>query len=246
MRFFIELSYQGVNYHGWQEQPNANTVQSEINKALSTVFQEKIFVMGAGRTDSGVHAKQMFAHFDYDSNFEIQNLIFRLNKFLPEDISVYNVFKVNEQAHSRFDALSRTYMYYINFSKDPFNKNAYLFQRKLNLEAMNSACQYIIGKQDFSSFSKIHSQTFTNNCNVTFAKWELQDNGIIFTIISDRFLRNMVRAIVGTLLDVGIGKIVPEDIRSIIEKKDRSIAGASVPAHALFLIQVLYPKTIRI
>ena len=245
MRFFIELSYKGTNYHGWQEQPNANTVQAEINRALSTIFNANIEVIGAGRTDTGVHANQMFAHFDCDIDFDIQNLMFKLNSFLPSDIAIKDIFKVKEDANCRFDALSRTYQYHIIQKKDPFNKTAYFLQNDLDIKAMNEACKYIIGKQDFTSFSKVNTQTFTNNCDVMFAKWELVNNKIIFTIKADRFLRNMVRAIVGTLLDVGFGKIIAADVAKIIAAKDRSKSGVSVPAHALFLTEVKYPNKIR-
>ena len=246
MRFFIELSYKGTIYHGWQEQPNANSVQAEINKALSTILNTHIEVMGAGRTDAGVHAKQMFAHFDSNIHFEFQNLIFKLNSFLPSDISIHDIFKVKENANCRFDALSRTYQYHIIHKKNPFKKMAYLWNKNLDVEAMNVACQYIIGKQDFTSFSKVNTQNSTNNCDVMFAKWEVIDNELIFTVKADRFLRNMVRAIVGSLLDVGIGKIAAADVAKIIAAKDRCKSGASAPAHALFLIEVNYPNEIRI
>ena len=246
MRFFIELSYKGTNYHGWQEQPNAKTVQAEINRALSTILNTNIEVIGAGRTDTGVHANQMFAHFDCDIDFDIQNLMFKLNSFLPSDIAIKDIFKVKEDANCRFDALSRTYQYHIIQKKDSFNKTAYFLQNDLDIKAMNEACKYIIGKQDFTSFSKVNTQTFTNNCDVMFAKWELVNNKIIFTIKADRFLRNMVRAIVGTLLDVGFGKIIAADVAKIIAAKDRSKSGVSVHAHALFLIEVKYPNKIRI
>lgn len=245
MRFFIELSYKGTNYHGWQEQPNANTVQAEINRALSTILNTNIEVIGAGRTDTGVHANQMFAHFDCDIDFDIQNLMFKLNSFLPSDIAIKDIFKVKEDANCRFDALSRTYQYHIIQKKDPFNKTAYFLQNDLDIKAMNEACKYIIGKQDFTSFSKVNTQTFTNNCDVMFAKWELVNNKLTFTIKADRFLRNMVRAIVGTLLDVGFGKIIAADVAKIIAAKDRSKSGVSVPAHALFLTEVKYPNKIR-
>ena len=245
MRFFIELSYKGTNYHGWQEQPNANTVQAEINRALSTILNTNIEVIGAGRTDTGVHANQMFAHFDCDIDFDIQNLMFKLNSFLASDIAIKDIFKVKEDANCRFDALSRTYQYHIIQKKDPFNKTAYFLQNDLDIKAMNEACKYIIGKQDFTSFSKVNTQTFTNNCDVMFAKWELVNNKIIFTIKADRFLRNMVRAIVGTLLDVGFGKIIAADLAKIIAAKDRSKSGVSVPAHALFITEVKYPNKIR-
>ena len=246
MRFFIELSYKGTNYHGWQVQPNANTVQAEINKALSLILNAKIEVSGAGRTDAGVHAKQMFAHFDCDIDFDIQNLMFKLNSFLASDIAIKDIFKVKEDANCRFDALSRTYQYHIIQKKDPFNKTAYFLQNDLDIKAMNEACKYIIGKQDFTSFSKVNTQTFTNNCDVMFAQWEVVNTNLIFTIKADRFLRNMVRAIVGTLLDVGFGKIIAADVTKIIAAKDRSKSGVSVPAHALFLIEVKYLNKIRI
>ena len=245
MRFFIELSYKGTNYHGWQEQPNANTVEAEINRALSTILNTNIEVIGAGRTDTGVHANQMFAHFDCDIDFDIQNLMFKLNSFLASDIAIKDIFKVKEDANCRFDALSRTYQYHIIQKKDPFNKTAYFLQNDLDIKAMNEACKYIIGKQDFTSFSKVNTQTFTNNCDVMFAQWEVVNTNLIFTIKADRFLRNMVRAIVGTLLDVGFGKIIAPDVAKIIAAKDRSKSGVSVPAHALFLTEVKYPNKIR-
>ena len=242
MRFFIEFSYKGDNYHGWQVQPNANTVQEEINKALSLILNDKIEVTGAGRTDAGVHAKQMFAHFDFDSHN--QDLIFKLNNFLPNDIVIHDILQVKDNANCRFDALSRTYEYHIIQKKNPFNNMAYLIKKKLDIEAMNQSCKYILGKQDFTSFSKVKTQTFTNDCNVMFAKWRVLDNQLIFTIKADRFLRNMVRAVVGTLIDIGVGKIAVDDMRKVIDAKDRSVSGVSVPAHALFLSSVQYPNEI--
>ena len=246
MRFFIELSYKGANYHGWQAQPNAKSVQEEINKGLSTILNKRIGVMGAGRTDSGVHANQMFAHFDCDIDFLVADIVFRLNRFLPSDIAVHDIFKVRDDANCRFDAISRTYEYHIIQKKDPFNETAYLFEKELDIEAMNQACQYILGKKDFTSLSKANTQTFTNNCDIIFAKWEMINSSIIFSIKSDRFLRNMVRAIVGTLLEVGIGKIKPHDISRIIDAKNRNESGSSVPPHPLFLISVEYPNNIRV
>lgn len=246
MRFFIQISYNGLAYHGWQQQTNANSIQQEINLALSTILNKKIKVTGAGRTDSGVHAMQMFAHFDCDIDFQVTNIIFKLNNFLPDDIAVNDMFKVRDNANSRFDAVSRIYEYHIINSKNPFIPNAYLFQRDLDLVAMNDACHHLIGLKDFSSFSKAKTQTFTNNCNVSFAKWVLKDKELIFTIQADRFLRNMVRAIVGTLLDVGIGKIEPDEIAEIILAKDRCRSGVSAPAKALFLVEVRYPDKIRL
>tara|TARA_B100000767_G_scaffold32986_1_gene28160 strand:+ start:1179 stop:1958 length:780 start_codon:yes stop_codon:yes gene_type:complete len=244
MRFFIELSYKGTNYHGWQVQPNANSVQAEINKALSIILNAKIEVVGAGRTDAGVHAKQMFAHFDYNAEFDFNTTIIKLNSFLANDIAARSFFKVRDVASSRFDALSRIYQYNIIQKKNPFNTCAYFIHKPLDVNRMNLACNYLLGKQDFTSFSKSNTQTFTNNCNVMIATWEWNDGVLVFTIASDRFLRNMVRAIVGTLLEVGVGKIKPEDVKEIISQKNRCKAGASVPASALFLNKIEYPKDI--
>jgi tRNA pseudouridine38-40 synthase len=242
MRFFIEISYKGTNYHGWQVQSNASSIQSEINKALSTILNTKIEVTGAGRTDTGVHAKQMFAHFNFSEMFDVNQSISKLNGVLPKDIAIFNIYKVNENANCRFDAISRTYHYHIIHQKNSFKQDAYLIHKKLNVIAMNKACSLLLGQQDFTSFSKVNTQTFTNNCNVMLAKWEQKEDELIFTIKADRFLRNMVRAIVGTLLDVGMGKISSNDVKKIISQKDRSKAGTSVPAHALFLSKVEYPK----
>ena len=246
MRFFIELSFKGTNYHGWQVQPNANTVQAEINLALSLILNAKIEVTGAGRTDAGVHAKQMFAHFDHDSEFDFYTTIVNLNSFLANDIAVRSFFKVNEGASSRFDALSRIYHYNIVQQKSPFKTTAYFVHRPLDVNQMNLACQHLLGKQDFTSFSKVNSQTFTNNCNVMLASWQWQDGELVFTIKADRFLRNMVRAVVGTLLEVGVGKIKAEQVKEIIAQNDRCMAGASAPANALFLSKIEYPKHIFI
>ena len=246
MRFFIELSYKGTNYHGWQVQPNANTVQAEINKALSLILNAKIEVSGAGRTDAGVHAKQMFAHFDYDSEFDFHTTIIKLNSFLANDIAVRSFFKVKDEVSSRFDALSRIYHYNIVQQKSPFKTTAYFVRKPLDVKQMNLASQYLLGKQDFTSFSKANTQTFTNNCNVMLASWQWQDGELVFTIKADRFLRNMVRAIVGTLLEVGIGKIKAVQVKEIIDQNDRCMAGTSVPANALFLSEIEYPKDIFI
>ncbi len=241
MRFFVEFSYKGTAYHGWQIQPNANTVQAELNKALSILLNIPVEVSGAGRTDAGVHAKQMFAHFDIEKNFDIEKLVFKLNSFLPDDIAVSDIVKVDDDTHCRFAATSRTYQYHISKQKDPFNSQAYFYYKKLDVNAMNTACKYLLGKQDFTSFSKVHTQTFTNNCEVMLARWDDNGSELVFTIKADRFLRNMVRAIVGTLLAVGEGKISADSIIGIIANKDRSSAGVSVPAQGLFLIEIEYP-----
>ena len=246
MRFFIKFSYDGTNYHGWQIQPNANSVQEEINIALSTILNTNIKVVGAGRTDAGVHADQMYAHFDFDAEIRFLELTNRLNSFLSDNIAVNEIFRVCDKANSRFDALSRTYRYKIIKTKSPFHRHAYLFKKDLNLDMMNSACLFLLGKRDFTSFSKVKTQTYTNDCTVIDAKWEEINNEIVFTIKADRFLRNMVRAIVGTLIEVGVGKIKPDNIVKIINAKDRCRSVFSVPAHALSLIKVTYPENIKI
>ena len=245
MRFFLEISYKGDKYHGWQVQPNANTVQAEINNALSTVLNKNVKIVGAGRTDSGVHAKQMFAHFDFENKFSLENLPTKLNSFLPNDIAIHSVFKVKNDANCRFDALSRTYHYHISYKKNPFFLSSYLLHKRLDVFLMNSACTYLIGSKDFTSFSKVNTQTFTNNCNIMFAKWEENKDGLMFSIKANRFLRNMVRAIVGTLIDVGKGKIKPDCVKTIIEAKSRCKAGNSVPAHALFLVNIEYQNELN-
>jgi tRNA pseudouridine38-40 synthase len=244
MRFFLELSYKGTNYHGWQVQSNANTVQAEINKALSTILNAKIEVMGAGRTDAGVHAKQMYAHFDYNTSLDAPKLIMKLNSFLKNDIAIHAIFPVDADTHCRFDAISRVYKYNIVKCKSPFADDAYFVHKKLDVAAMNMACDYFLGKQDFTSFSKANTQTFTNDCTIFFAQWKQENDILVFTIKADRFLRNMVRAIVGTMLEVGVGKISAADVKDIIAQKDRCLAGTSVPANALFLSKIEYPKNI--
>ena len=240
MRFFIEISYLGTNYHGWQIQPNVDTVQQQINKALTLILGSQIEIVGAGRTDTGVHAKQMYAHFDYQEKIPINKYIYKLNQFLPNDISVKNIFLVKNDANCRFDALSRTYCYHIIQKKDPFFENVYYFKKKLNINAMNIACKFLIGEQDFTSFSKLHTDTYTNNCIVYEAFWKKKGDLLVFTIKANRFLRNMVRAIVGTLLEIGLEKMQPKQIMEVILKKDRSSAGFSVPAKGLFLTKIEY------
>lgn len=244
MRYFIEFSYNGTNYHGWQKQPNANTVQEEMEKCMSVLLQEEIELMGAGRTDAGVHATQMFAHFDSDTIIDSQKIVSKLNSFLPSDISIVRIFSVKKDIHARFTAIGRTYKYYVSTEKNIFNPNTYLFFKKLDVDKMNEACKYLLGEQDFTSFSKLHTDTLTNNCDITKAIWKQEGVNFVFTISANRFLRNMVRSVVGTLLDVGYGKIEGEEIKIIIEKKDRCSAGTSVPAKALFLTQVKYPNNI--
>ncbi len=244
-RFFIEIMYDGANYHGWQIQPNSITVQEKLEKSISTILNKKISVVGAGRTDAGVHAKQFFAHFDFENTLCDNNFIYRLNSILPNDIYIKSISVVNDNAHSRFDAVSRTYEYIISQSKNPFLiKKAYYLSKPLNLDNMNKATNVLFDFSDFTSFSKLHTQTKTNNCLIKKAYWKQNDDTIVFTIEADRFLRNMVRAIVGTLIDVGINKKTVNDFVEIIKSKDRSKAGISVPAHALYLTKVCYPKSV--
>jgi tRNA pseudouridine38-40 synthase len=248
MRYFIECSYNGKNYHGWQIQNNAITVQETFEKALTVLLKEKISVIGAGRTDTGVHAKFFTAHFDIESEIpETEKLIFKLNRFLPSDIAVSNIFRVKDDLHARFSAISRTYKYFINFKKNPFeNETSYYINYNLDFDKMNQAAEKLFDYIDFTSFSKLHTDTKTNNCEILFAKWHYDNLKAVFEIKADRFLRNMVRAIVGTLLEVGKNKISIKEFCEIIESKSRSDAGFSVPAHALFLTDIKYPNDINL
>jgi len=243
MRYFVELSYNGKNYHGWQIQPNAISVQETMGKAFSVYFQEEISLLGCGRTDTGVHASQFFAQFETDKNVDVDLACYSLNNMLPKDISLKRIFIVADDAHTRFSATSRTYQYFIHFNKDPFiGEHSYRFYQKLDQDKMNLACKTLFEFEDFTSFSKIHSESKTNICKILQAEWKPFGNGIVFTIQADRFLRNMVRAIVGTMLDIGRGKLEVEEIKDIILKKDRGEAGTSVPADALFLYKIEYPE----
>lgn len=247
MRYFIYLAYDGTNYHGWQIQPNGSSIQEELMKALSTLMRQEVEVVGAGRTDAGVHASLMVAHFDADKEWNLSLLADKLNRLLPSDISVYQVMPVRSDAHARFDAIYRTYKYYVTTQKTPFGR-AYkcrLFGPSLDFEQMNKAAQTLFDYIDFTSFSKLHTDVKTNNCRIMQARWEqINDTEWVFTIQADRFLRNMVRAVVGTLFEVGRGKLSVEDFRRIIESKNRCKAGTSAPGHALFLVDVGYPKEI--
>lgn len=241
-KFFIEIQYNGTNYHGWQIQENAHSVQAEVNKALSTFLQEKIEVLGCGRTDTGVHAKNYVAHFETNTTFEENQLVYKLNCLLPHDISCSTVFQVPDNKHARYSATARTYEYWLVQQKNPFlTENAYYLPTKLNIDLMNEAANMLVQQTDFSCFSKSRTNTTTNICEVTFANWEIKNNILIFTITADRFLRNMVRAIVGTLIEIGQEKIPLNEISKIIASKNRSNAGTSVPAHGLYLTKVNYP-----
>lgn len=245
MRYFIYLSYDGARYHGWQIQPNGISVQEVLNKALSTLLREPAEVTGAGRTDAEVNASLMVAHFDSQPITDCKQLVYRLNKLLPSDIAIHKIIPVKTDAHARFSATSRTYHYYIITEKSPFEPYAYRFPQPLDFNKMNEAAKTLFDYTDFTSFSKLHTDVKTNNCRIMYAQWELVSPiKWQFTITADRFLRNMVRAIVGTLLDVGRGVLTIEQFREIIEKKDRCSAGTSVPGNALFLADIIYPKTL--
>lgn len=241
MRYFIEFSYSGKNYFGYQIQPNEISVQEVLEKALSTILREKIKTTGAGRTDTGVHAKKIFAHFDAENRVE-ENLVYKLNSFLPQDIAVHRIFLVKDDFHARFDATYRTYEYYISMNKNPFLQDSswQMWKRNLNIDLMNEACKILFEYEDFTSFSKLHTENRTNNCKIYKAFWEQNGSELKFTISADRFLRNMVRAIVGTLVEIGNGKMQPDDLRKIIEDKNRNSAGTSAPAQGLFLVDVGY------
>lgn len=243
MRFFIDLSYRGTAYHGWQRQPNGISVQQEIEEALTTVLRVPTPILGAGRTDAGVHAKQMIAHFDADLQMPIEQLIIRLNGLLPPDIAIHSIRPVHNDAHARFDATSRRYEYWVSLQKNPFQQHQITeLHCHPDFELMNRAASRLMNYTDFTSFSKLHTDVKTNNCTVTQAHWDEREPGVwCFTIEANRFLRNMVRAIVGTLLDVGRGKLTVEQFCQIIELKDRCQARSSAPADGLYLVEVKYP-----
>ncbi|MCL1942577.1 MAG: tRNA pseudouridine(38-40) synthase TruA [Candidatus Azobacteroides sp.] len=242
-RYFIYLAYDGTHYCGWQIQPNGPSIQACLEGALSMLLREKTTVTGAGRTDSGVHAKLMVAHFDSEKN-DLDSDFFadKFNRLLPKDIAIFRLKKVQPDAHARFDAASRTYTYYITNKKDPFNRNyIWRIHDALGIEKMNKAAEVLFDYSDFTSFSKLHTDVKTNNCKIMKAEWQLKDDIYTFTIQADRFLRNMVRAIVGTMIEAGKAKITIEEFRTVIEQKNRCKAGISVPACGLFLTGIDYP-----
>ena len=241
MRYFMELGYNGAPFFGWQVQPGKETVQGCIENALSLLLREEVSVTGCGRTDTGVNARQFFAHFETEQQIDLQKLTDKLNSFLPKEIAIYRIFPVEEGIHARFSATSRTYKYYVAVTKNPFNFHySYRIFQKLDVAKMNEAATMLLETSDFTSFSKLHTQVNNNLCRVTEAHWAMEDGVLVFTVTADRFLRNMVRALVGTLLQVGKEKITVEEFRDIIARKDRCAAGDSVPAHALFLERVVY------
>ena len=241
------MSYNGSSYHGWQIQPNAVTVQETIQDALSKLLNTNISITGAGRTDTGVHAFQMFAHFDVDETLDTENLTFKLNSFLPKDIAIQSIFQVNADAHTRFHAIKRSYDYKISLKKNVFlfDYTHYVHQ-KLDVDKMNEAANILLEYTNFQCFSKSNTDVKTYNCKIEQAQWKQEGNLLIFTISADRFLRNMVRAIVGTLLNIGLSKIAVSDMHKILASKDRSEAGFSVPSKGLYLTEVLYPDNIKI
>ena len=240
MRYFIEFAYKGTHYHGSQIQPNGVTVQGVLQDAFFTILRTPVALTFAGRTDAGVHALQMFAHFDLDTD---PPAVERLNRLLPDDIAVYRIFPVADDLHARFSAVSRTYEYRIATCKSPFTHNTRTYiPVPLDYDTMNEAAQRLLGTQDFASFCKVHTDAKTTICTITEARWIKKTDGAVFTITADRFLRNMVRAIVGTLFEVGRHKLSPDDFEAVIASRSRQAAGQSAPAEGLFLMRVQYPN----
>ncbi len=244
-RYFLEIAYDGTAYHGWQVQPNAVAVQEKLNYALATYLREDVETIGAGRTDTGVHARQLYVHFD-SSNPKLAadpaRAMHSLNALMPYDIAINRILDVHDDAHARFDAIERSYEYHIHTKKDPFLINKSWYTRDVpDIVKMNEAAQLLLGTKDFECFSKSHTQVFTNICTIKEAKWVQDGEGFVFHITADRFLRNMVRAIVGTLLEVGIKGKPISFVEEVLASKNRSKAGVSVPAHGLYLTRIIYP-----
>lgn len=242
-RYFIEFSYDGSNYHGLQKQPNLLTVQETIETNMNKYLRVICSLTLAGRTDTGVHARQMFAHFDIDIDFEQGQFCKSMNKMLPKDIAIESISLVTDDYHARFDASSRTYEYFINLKKNPFNyRFSYYLKHDLDIKKMNKSCIRLIDHHDFKCFSKSNTDVKTYNCDISYAKWDFLDDGIKFKITANRFLRNMVRSIVGTMIEIGSLKISDTDFQKILDSRDRSEAGLSVPSSGLFLTNVTYPQ----
>lgn len=242
-RYFLRLSYRGAPFHGWQVQPNAVSVQGEVERALSTALRTPISIVGAGRTDTGVNARVMYAHFDTDCEIADKGrLLLSLNRLVGRDIAFHDIFPVDSDAHARFDATQRSYKYFVSFEKTPFfYPLSWHCPSRLDIEKMNEAAEILLNTDDFTSFAKLHSDAKTNICKVTEAKWTMEgEHMAVFSISADRFLRNMVRAVVGTLVDVGRGKLTIDDFKNIILRKDRCAAGQSMPGEALFLWDIKY------
>ncbi len=246
MRYFIEIAYKGTEFHGWQIQPNAISIQEIIQKALLTLLGKKTSIIGAGRTDTGVHAKQIFAHFDTEQKLDEKNFAYKLNAIIPKTILIRKVTQVIVEAHARFDAFARSYEYHILLEYNPFSFETswQILNRKFDVVKMNEAAKYLLQHTNFKAFSKLKTDVKTYDCSISNAKWIQSGNQLIFHITANRFLRNMVRAIVGTLLDVGEEKITVQDFEKIILNQNRNDAGVSVPAKGLFLTKVDYPARI--
>lgn len=247
MRYFIELAYDGEPFHGWQSQPNAVTVQENVEKCFGKVFQQKVEITGAGRTDTGVHARHLVAHFDMDQDFDHHQLIYKLNRMLSPAIVISKIYPVQPEAHARFNAIAREYKYYVSLKKDPFTRRfSARITEQIDVKRMNEACEILKQHRDFQCFSKVKTDVYTYNCDISEAKWEEFEDQLVFSITADRFLRNMVRAIVGTLLEIGSGKKDIEDLEEILKSKDRGKAGKSVAAKGLFLHRIAYPESIKL
>ena len=245
MRYFIDISYKGTAYHGWQEQHNAITVQQVINEKLSQLLRTETKCVGSGRTDTGVHAKQQVIHFDSENDMEPHRLLYQLNAVLPEDIAANEIRPVREQAHARFDATKRSYQYFLHNRKTPFKKDqSYFFPHALDQEAIDAGCQIFKQWTDFESFSKVKTEVDHFECEIFEIEWQKEVEGYIFFVSANRFLRGMVRAMVGTLLDIGTGKLDPVRLITILEQKDRRAAGRAVPPQGLYLSSVTYPNDI--
>jgi tRNA pseudouridine38-40 synthase len=248
-RYFIEITFKGTNYHGWQLQPNATSVQAEIEKALKTLTRTDISATGSGRTDTGVHARFFIAHFETDSHLpeNSDDFLYKMNALLPQDIAIQDIYPVKPEAHARYSAISRTYKYTISRVKNPFcSETSWYYSVPVDIAAMNEAAVKLIAYTDFTSFCKLHSDVKNNNCHIYEALWTIDKDQLDFVIRGNRFLRNMVRSIVGTMIDIGRGKLDLDDFISIIEGRNRSLAGFSAPAEGLALIHIQYPDNLKI
>lgn len=246
-RYFLEIAYKGSNYHGWQIQVNAHTLQEEIEKKLSVLLGRPTTIMGSGRTDTGVHASQQFLHFDSEIELDQSTFLKKINGILPKDIAAYSLRRVKSDAHTRFDAIWRSYVYKISLRKNPFEENSVWFLFKhLDMAKMNEAAGLLLGHEDFQCFSKVHTDVNNFNCTIKTAFWEQKEHQLLFHITANRFLRGMVRAIVGTLVEVGTGKLSLEGFQEILDSKDRKKAKASAPAQGLYLCSIIYPENIFI
>jgi tRNA pseudouridine38-40 synthase len=242
VRYFLRIAFNGTPFHGWQIQQNADSVQAHVNRALGILLRTEIVTIGCGRTDTGVHATKFYLHFETEKEIESLPFLHQINSILPPSIAAYALFKVEDTDHARFSATQRTYHYHIYQQKNPFvGDQAWFYPHPLDIDKMNALSPLMKAHTDFSCFSKSNTQTFTNNCKIYEAEWKADDKGIVFRITADRFLRNMVRAIVGTSIDAGLGKLAVSDFQNILDSKSRSEAGASVPAHGLFLTDIKYP-----